>query len=78
MMISGMVSIKDHLTLARGSIIMGMSGVAQDTEPKTAYFGTPALPARQMHKMHSALERLPEMLARVRELETRAGITPSK
>lgn len=76
-MISGMVSIKDHLTIARGSIIMGMSGVAQDTEPKTAYFGTPALPARQMHKMHSALERLPELLVRVRELEAKLE-TPAK
>ena len=76
-MISGMVSIKDHLTLARGSVIMGMSGVAQDTEPKTAYFGTPALPARQMHKMHSALERLPELLVRVRELEAKLGVTPA-
>ncbi len=76
--ISGMVSIKDHLTLAKGSIVMGMSGVAQDTEPKTAYFGTPALPARQMHKMHSALERLPALLARVRELEARAGITAAE
>ncbi len=73
-MISGMVSIKDHVTLARGSVIMGMSGVAQDTEPKTAYFGTPALPARKMHKMHSALERLPELLARVRELEAKAVV----
>ncbi|MBI3564518.1 MAG: UDP-3-O-(3-hydroxymyristoyl)glucosamine N-acyltransferase [Elusimicrobia bacterium] len=73
-MISGMVSVKDHVTLAKGTIVMGMSGVAQDTAPKTAYFGTPALPARQMHKMHSALERLPALLARVRELEARAGI----
>ena len=73
-MISGMVSVRDHVTLARGSIIMGMSGVAQDTEPKTAYFGTPALPARQMHKMHSALERLPELLARVRELEAKMAV----
>jgi len=70
-MISGMVIIKDHLRIAAGTIVMGMSAVAQDTEPKTAYFGTPALPARQMHKMHAALERLPELLARVRELEER-------
>jgi len=68
-MISGMVIIKDHLKIAAGSIIMGMSGVAQDTEPKTAYFGIPARPAKQMHRMHSALEKLPELLAKVRELE---------
>jgi UDP-3-O-[3-hydroxymyristoyl] glucosamine N-acyltransferase len=70
-MISGMVIVKDHLRIAAGSIVMGMSGVAQDTEPKTAYFGVPARPARQMHKMNAALERLPELLVKVRELEER-------
>lgn len=68
-MISGMVIVKDHLRIAKGSIVMGFSGVAQDTEPKTAYFGTPARPARQMHRMNAALERLPELLVKVRELE---------
>jgi UDP-3-O-[3-hydroxymyristoyl] glucosamine N-acyltransferase len=68
-MISGMVIVKDHLHVGAGAIVMGMSGVAQDCEPKTAYFGTPARPARQMHKMNAALERLPELLAKVRELE---------
>jgi UDP-3-O-[3-hydroxymyristoyl] glucosamine N-acyltransferase len=68
-MLSGMVIIKDHVNVAAGTIVMGMSAVAQDTAARTAYFGTPALPARQMHKMHAALERLPELLARVRALE---------
>lgn len=68
-MVSGMVIIKDHLRIAQGSIIMGMSGVAQDTEPRVAYFGIPARPARQMHKMNAALERLPELLVKVRELD---------
>ncbi|MEK9146019.1 MAG: UDP-3-O-(3-hydroxymyristoyl)glucosamine N-acyltransferase [Elusimicrobiota bacterium] len=72
-MLSGMVIVKDHLRIAAGSIVMGLSGVAQDTEPKTAYFGSPARPARQMHKMHAALERLPELLSRVRALEEKAG-----
>ena len=77
-MISGMVIVKDHLRIGAGSIVMGMSGVAQDTEPKTAYFGTPARPARQMHKMHAALERLPELLVKVRGLEEKlAGKAPA-
>ncbi|MEI8191680.1 MAG: UDP-3-O-(3-hydroxymyristoyl)glucosamine N-acyltransferase [candidate division NC10 bacterium] len=70
-MISGMVSIKDHLHLAKGSIIMGMSGLAQDTEPGQAYFGTPARPARQTHKMNAALERLPQLIVKVRGLEAK-------
>lgn len=68
-MLSGMVAVKDHVTIARGTIVMGKSGVAQDTVAKTAYFGTPARPARQMHKMNAALERLPELLGKVRDLE---------
>jgi UDP-3-O-[3-hydroxymyristoyl] glucosamine N-acyltransferase len=68
-MISGMVIVKDHLKIAPGTIVMGASAVAQDTEPKTAYFGIPARPARLMHKMNAALERLPELIAKVRELE---------
>lgn len=72
-MISGMVIVKDHLKIAPGTIVMGLSGVAQDTEPKTAYFGSPARPAREMHRMHAALERLPEMLLKFRALEEKFG-----
>jgi len=46
---------------------MGMSAVTQDTQLNTAYFGIPARPARQMHKMNAALERLPKLLATLRE-----------
>lgn len=73
-MISGMVIVKDHLKVAAGSIIMGMSGVAQDTEPKSAYFGIPARPAKQMHRMNSALEKLPDLLTRVRTLEEKTNV----
>ncbi len=76
-MLSGMVIIKDHLNIAPGSIVMGMTAVAQDTEPKTAYFGVPARPAREMHKMNAALTKLPDLLVRVRELETKLGIAPA-
>ncbi|MDD5303622.1 MAG: UDP-3-O-(3-hydroxymyristoyl)glucosamine N-acyltransferase [Elusimicrobia bacterium] len=68
-MISGMVIVKDHLRIAAGSIVLGMSGVAQDTEPKQIYFGIPARNAREMHKMNAALAKLPEMLVKFRELE---------
>ena len=73
-MISGMVIVKDHLKVAAGSMIMGMSALSQDTEAKQAYFGIPARPAREMHKMHSALARLPELLTRVRDLEAKLGV----
>jgi UDP-3-O-[3-hydroxymyristoyl] glucosamine N-acyltransferase len=46
---------------------MALSGLAQDTLPKTAYFGIPARPAREMHRMHAALARLPGLLAKLRD-----------
>ncbi len=67
-MISGMVIVKDHLKIAAGSIIMGMSAVAQDTEPQQRYFGIPARNAREMHKMNAALAQLPELIMQFREL----------
>lgn len=73
-MLSGMVVIKDHLDIAPGTIIMGMTAVAHDTEPKTAYFGVPARPAREMHKINAAAARLPKLLERVRELESKLGV----
>jgi len=68
-MISGMVIVKDHLKIAKGSGVMGMSGVAQDTEPGQAYFGTPAIPAREAHRMHAAMRRLPDFITRIKNLE---------
>ena len=76
-MISGMVIVKDHLRVGKGAIVMGMSGVAQDCEAGGIYFGTPARPAHQMHKMHSALERLPELLVRFRDLEAKVNGVPA-
>ena len=70
-MLSGNVIVKDHLRLAAGTIVMGASAVAQDTEPKQAYFGTPARPAKEMHRINSALTKLPELLVKVRELEAK-------
>lgn len=70
-MLSGNVIVKDHLRLAAGTIVMGASAVAQDTEPKQAYFGTPARPAKEMHRINASLGKLPELIAKVKELETR-------
>ncbi|MEK7388459.1 MAG: UDP-3-O-(3-hydroxymyristoyl)glucosamine N-acyltransferase [Elusimicrobiota bacterium] len=77
-MLSGMVIVKDHLKIAAGSIVMGMSAVAQDTEARQHYFGIPARPAREMHKMNAALTRLPEMLGKMREVEARLAEAGAK
>ena len=76
-MISGMVCVLDHVHVAKGSMIMGVSAIVRDTECGQAYFGTPARPARRMHRINASLDRLPEMLSRLRELEARlAALDP--
>ncbi len=70
-MLSGMVCIRDHVRLAPGTVVMGTSGVVRDTEQGTAWFGTPARPARLAHRINASLGHLPELLARVRALEGR-------
>lgn len=68
-MLSGNVIVKDHLKIAPGTIVMGASAVAQDTAPKDMLFGTPARPAKEMHRINASLGKLPELIAKVKELE---------
>lgn len=68
-MLSGMVIVKDHVSIGAGSIVMGASGVAQDLEPKSMVFGIPTRPAKEMHRINATLPKLPELVAKVAELE---------
>ena len=70
-MLSGGVIVKDHLRLAAGTIVMGASAVAQDTAPKDILFGTPARPAKEMHRINASLGKLPELVSKLRDLEAR-------
>ncbi len=68
-MISGMVIVKPQTKIAEGSIVLGFSGVAKDTEPGQMYFGSPARPAKEMHRINASLAKLPQMMAKFREIE---------
>ncbi len=76
-MLSGNVAVKDHLRVSRGSIVLGGSGIAHDTEPGKIYFGLPARPALRMHRMNLALEKLPEMMTRFKKLVEKLDKTDS-
>lgn len=60
-MIGGACAISNKVTLAKGTLVMGLTGVVQDTEPKGAYFGIPARPLKKMHRVNSVIDKLPEM-----------------
>jgi fructoselysine-6-P-deglycase FrlB-like protein len=56
-----------------GASCAGMTGVSGDVEPGLVVAGLPAYPARETYRQWQALARLPELIRRVRELESRLG-----
>ena len=54
-------SVANSLKIADGVQIAGNSGVAKDIkEPRSAWGGSPAMPAMKWHKMHIKLEKMME------------------
>jgi len=68
-MVGGQCAIAEHITLKKGSLIMGLTGVTKDTEEKGMYFGIPARNATEMLRVSSVLGDLPDLMKRVKKLE---------
>ncbi|MDV6236600.1 UDP-3-O-(3-hydroxymyristoyl)glucosamine N-acyltransferase [Leptospira ellisii] len=58
----GQAAVAEGVTMKKGSILMGMSGLTEDSTEKVAYFGIPAKPALEMHRIHSSMSKLPELV----------------
>ena len=67
--LAGQVGTAGHLAIGKGAVITAKSGVPNDVPPAGMYSGYPAVENRQWLKTHAALNRLPELQRRVRELE---------
>lgn len=72
--LGGQTAISGKVLVRKGSLVMGMSALAADSEPGGTYFGIPARPAREMHKINGALVYLPELLKRVSAIENKLGL----
>jgi len=68
--LAGQVGTAGHLSVGDGAVITAQSGVPNDVPPGSLYSGYPAVDNRQWLKTMAALNRLPELQRRVRELET--------
>lgn len=68
--LAGQVGTAGHLTIGDHSVVTAQSGVPNDIPPRALYSGYPAVDNRQWLKTVAALNRLPELQKRVRELET--------
>lgn len=69
--LGGQSAISGHLTINEKTLIMGLTGVTKDTEKGAAYFGIPARPIKESHRINGALSSLPDLIKRVKEIEDR-------
>lgn len=69
--LAGQVGTAGHLVVGDGTVITAQSGVPNDVPAHAFYSGYPAVENRQWLKMMAALQQLPELQKRVRELESR-------
>jgi UDP-3-O-[3-hydroxymyristoyl] glucosamine N-acyltransferase len=68
--LAGQVGTAGHLTVGDGTVITAQSGVPNDVPAHALFSGYPAVDNRQWLKTMAALNRLPELQKRVRELES--------
>jgi UDP-3-O-[3-hydroxymyristoyl] glucosamine N-acyltransferase len=71
--LAGQVGTAGHLTVGDGTVITAQSGVPNDVPARAFYSGYPAVENRQWLKMMAALNQLPELHKRVRELEAKVA-----
>ena len=67
----GQVGVGGHLTIGRGSIAVGQSGVTNSLGAGQMVAGYPAIDSREWRKASVIFKRLPELKRRIEELEAR-------
>jgi UDP-3-O-[3-hydroxymyristoyl] glucosamine N-acyltransferase len=67
----GQSGVTDHVRVADGTKVGGLSGVSNDVPQAAELFGSPARPVKEAMRSLAALRRLPELFKRVRALEAK-------
>ena len=79
-MFGGQVGVGGHLTIGRGAIAAGQSGVTNSLDPGVMVAGYPAIDSREWRRASALFKRLPELKRRIKQLEARVleltGQTP--
>jgi UDP-3-O-[3-hydroxymyristoyl] glucosamine N-acyltransferase len=73
--LAGQAGLAGHLKIGDRATIAAQAGVMTNIGEGETWFGSPARPDRQMKRQYIALEKLPELLRRVRNLEKRLGVS---
>ncbi|EIC28727.1 UDP-3-O-(3-hydroxymyristoyl)glucosamine N-acyltransferase [Methylomicrobium album] len=67
--LAGSSGIADHVTIGQGAVVLARSGVAGDIPPGAHYFGSPAKDKKTAYKEQVAIQKLPELIKKVKQLE---------
>jgi UDP-3-O-[3-hydroxymyristoyl] glucosamine N-acyltransferase len=72
---AGQVGVAGHLTIGNKATLGAQSGVMHDVPDGQTWLYSPAQPDRQVKRMLIAMQRLPELLRRVSQLEKQLAST---
>ncbi len=70
--LGGQVGVGGHLKIGSGASVVAQSGVMHDIPAGEKWMGAPAQPDRQTKRQMLALQQLPELIRRVRQLEKKS------
>lgn len=68
--LAGQVGLVGHIEIGDGASVGAQSGVSKSLEGGRRYFGYPARPISETARIEAALKELPELLRRVKKIET--------
>ena len=71
--LAGQVGVAGHLTIGEGTVVAAQSGVTNAAPAKSVLFGSPALPHMKAKRINAALNRLPEYLKVIRDLQQKVN-----
>jgi UDP-3-O-[3-hydroxymyristoyl] glucosamine N-acyltransferase len=74
--LGGQVGLAGHLKIGNRVSVAAQSGVMNNIPDGEKWIWTPAQPDRQAKRQMIALQRLPELFRRVKELEKKLGLKP--
>lgn len=77
-MIGGQVGFVGHIEIGDNTTIGAQSGVSKSLPANSVYFGYPARPIMQAKREEAALRKLPELLKKISNLETRLNSNQKK
>ena len=62
----GQVGVKSGITIAKGTELYAQSGLGHSTNENQAYFGSPAVEAREKFKEMAYIKKLPEIFKKIK------------